>query len=1003
MEMTECFLILGIEPTKDEGLIKSAYREKLAVTNPEDDPEGFKRLRTAYEEACSYAKRDGEADAQAERDTTPSGLWVERVGEIYSNIKTRQQGDLWQELFDDEIFQALEEEENCRYKLLRYLMDHFRLPSEIWKLLNEKMNLVEDAGKLRESFPVEFINYVVNRCERGEDIEFSLFEGAEDAEYDLFINYYDNCWQALQEENLGEAEKLLDEAAGLHIYHPAMEVCRGTLLYAQGKKDEAASFMRALRDRYPKDAMVCYNTAETLWKFGKKEEAAEIYLSLKAENEKHYMANVRLAEWYYDNGKYTDAKKCAEAVLSAGADDEFMELLTKVNSKLERDLELKWQTNQDWESGLELCWCYLQDGKNSKGLRLARAIEELVSPERSAEYHGLLSKLLVEMADYWAALEMSRKWEKLLEEKLLTDETEEEKEKDQDRIRQAHMIRMQCHKSIGFSEKGHFSEAIKEIEAVETGTPRDIGYWLEKAQIYIEMEEYEKSLELTSRMIEEYQVIAAAATAMEVYRRQWEAGGVVQNARLCIHTFPNYVRAYDHLGRVYLDLGETEALQELLAEAEKNKVESPYLEAYRYQMKQKPPEVEVLNHCLDEFQKNFQNKLYDGETAYFETGLPVITEYLYWYPGPYMLRRRAAFYRSNMQFDKALQDYEKALLDEPANPYIHDAMGRIYMVQGDFEQALISNRKVLLYGGQEWSAVADLQMAKLYMLLGDNEEALYWFQKCEKLGSEEVAYQKNMAVCLGRLGKTQEALDKLHEYYGKKDGTFYDGYYRSLWSLFDTVGEVDRAHKLLEKWQKELQLEKSKWNFLMPKSARGKKNNEGAVEYYDCAGWQALMEGDGKSALGFFEQQVKCGEAINKGDSDDGLVDATFTAILYGDTEKGKKYSEKLKIFLDKAALKAVDEFHERPKAKLMAQFLANYYRFSDEQLQELLDREKDCALCNFCLMALCQELEGVRILLLLRQGKLEEAKERVAHNLEVQPDDEYMRAIQAFWQRRNT
>ena len=38
MELVEIFQVLGIEQTKDERAIKNAYREKLAVTNPEDNP-----------------------------------------------------------------------------------------------------------------------------------------------------------------------------------------------------------------------------------------------------------------------------------------------------------------------------------------------------------------------------------------------------------------------------------------------------------------------------------------------------------------------------------------------------------------------------------------------------------------------------------------------------------------------------------------------------------------------------------------------------------------------------------------------------------------------------------------------------------------------------------------------------------------------------------------------------------------------------------------------------
>ena len=997
MEMTECFLVLGIEPTKDERMIKNAYREKLAVTNPEDDPEGFKRLRAAYEEASVYAKRsDEEEESQAERDTTPSGLWVERVTEIYTSIRSRQNLELWKALFDDDIFMALEEEENCRWKLLRYLMDHFRLPTAVWKLLDEKMNLTADAGRLRESFPADFINFVVSRCERGEDIEFELFEGADDADYDLFINYYDRCWQALQEEKPEEAAKLLEEAAGLHIYHPTMEICRGNLLYAQDKKNEAGAFMRALYEKYPKNAMVSYNTAEMLWKLEQHDDAADIYLKLKAENDKHYMANLRLTEWYYDKGEYAESKKCAESVLSSGADDSFMELLTKVNAKLEKDLERRFREEQDWEAGLELCWCFLQDGKTSKGIRLAKEIEKSVTAEKEAEYNGLLAKLFVEEAEFEDAIYMAGVWEKLLQEKLLTDESEEEKEKDRDRVRQAYMIRMQCYKSLGYKEKEYFEKAIEAIEAVETGTPRDIGLWLEKAQIYMEMEEYDKSLALSSRMIEEYHVYAAAASAMEVYRRQWEAGGVVQNARICIQNFPGYIRAYEHLGRVYLDLKETEALKELLEEAEKNEIKSPYLEAYRYQMTKKPPEVDVLNRRLDEFQKKFQDKLEEGEMLYYETGLPVITEYLYWYPGAYMLRRRASFHKSGRQMEKALEDYEKALVDEPANPYIHNSMSHIYVLQGNYESALVSMKKAILYGDLEWTAVLYYHMARIYMLLGDNEQALVWFRYYDKTAGKDGGHLRNMAECLARLGKTEEAAEKIAAFYRKEDGTFYDGYYRSLVNVYYTARDKEQMRRVMEEWNRKQQHSTSPFSALMPKSMRRKKVDEETIDYYDRAGWQAMQEGDGKTALALLEKRVRLGELRDGSGSKEGLEDMVFAAILFGDEKLGKKYAAKLKLWMNKASFRAVDEDYDRPKAKLTKEFLANYYTASDEKLQEILDREKDCTICGYCLMPLCQELEGMRLLLLIRQGKRKEALERLAHNLEVQPFDEYMLAIQA-------
>ena len=52
----DCFDILGISSSSDKKAIKHAYAKLLKKYNPEDDPEGYQKLREAYDNALKYEK-----------------------------------------------------------------------------------------------------------------------------------------------------------------------------------------------------------------------------------------------------------------------------------------------------------------------------------------------------------------------------------------------------------------------------------------------------------------------------------------------------------------------------------------------------------------------------------------------------------------------------------------------------------------------------------------------------------------------------------------------------------------------------------------------------------------------------------------------------------------------------------------------------------------------------------------------------------------------------------
>ena len=134
------------------------------------------------------------------------------------------------------------------------------------------------------------------------------------------------------------------------------------------------------------------------------------------------------------------------------------------------------------------------------------------------------------------------------------------------------------------------------------------------------------------RLVQEYRIYAALATALEAYRRQWDASGVIQKGRQLIQCFHDYVKHYVDMAKVYLDLQYTKELQELLEEAKKKGIESAYLEAYAYQQDHEASK-EPIQKKVEKFRSIFLDHVENGELSLYEPGLQQLTEYLYQAPG----------------------------------------------------------------------------------------------------------------------------------------------------------------------------------------------------------------------------------------------------------------------------------------------------------------------------------------------------------------------------------
>lgn len=431
MSVQEMFAVLKITETKEEQEIRRAYLELLKYTNPEDDPEGFKRLRGAYEEALLYARTPEESEGVTEakwmEESGPTAEVLRRLADVYGNLPKRIDEKEWRSLASHPVFQSLDEGETAKWGMFSYLAEHYRLPCTIWQLLDELFFIRENEQEFREHLPdgfVDFILYKVNDENQSSDFPYEKFEGDPEADYDRFIERFVSL---MNEENGDTPESLeriwqgLEGLAALGISHPWYDLEKVRYRFRKGETEEAEREIRELMELHKDDDKILMTGAGILLKCGCYEDAGNIYEAyLERDDEDrnasgNYTAMYGLGKIAAEEGNWEKARRYASDAREYQITEEVQELLSKANEELiARYLERADSLTEE-EADL-LGWCFINSGKAEEGQEFFAAHPEY--KKDTLKWHKMTAVLYMSSGKPEDSIQEGRLWREKVEQEL---------------------------------------------------------------------------------------------------------------------------------------------------------------------------------------------------------------------------------------------------------------------------------------------------------------------------------------------------------------------------------------------------------------------------------------------------------------------------------------------------------------------------------------------------------------------------------------------------------
>lgn len=592
--------ILEIEPTKDEEIIRNAYHTKLHDVNPEDDAEGFKELRRAFEQAMEYANTPDDVPEKDEEvapgKKTEVDLWLDRVEKIYEDVEKRRNEAEWNVVLHDPVCNDLDTELEAAEKLLVFFMSHSFMPQNIWQLVDGRFHYMENYEQLKEKFPENYLDYIKWQIENPNFINFSMFDGKTDAHVDDYINKLYEMKSVFEQGDLDKVEQLLKELERFDITHPYTDVeksryylARAKELKEEGKEllSKALSIMEDLDFQYSDNDYIERVYGDVLVANDEVHKAKEIYDALIEKNPDNYTALLGQANCIFLLGDPEDAKERIEDVLEDRVQDvDCLELLDEINEQLVETYKKQLEEKEDEDTFYKLGWCYYQQKKFEEGIALMDKMEDT----GAYDYVNLRCRLYLASEEYELAYPLAKRWLAMILE--TEDDGSRDAKKKKNRESLANFSLGICiwenefkHASDELEKKDAFVRGVEYLEtaiAEEQNLLVRLSYMEQLARFYMDAKEYEKCVDICTKIVDE------DGGFFPAYVHRQKANYELKNAKeviddffICKDIYPAYAPPYLLAAEVFFAFEQYDDLENVMAAAKEAEIQSDMLELYR--------------------------------------------------------------------------------------------------------------------------------------------------------------------------------------------------------------------------------------------------------------------------------------------------------------------------------------------------------------------------------------------------------------------------------------